>query len=37
MFQNGRILKDAIMKKELDEKVDAYETQLRSKYIKLKN
>ena len=29
------ILKHAIMKNEIDEKVDAYEKQLRSKYIKL--
>ena len=29
------ILKRAIMKNEIDEKVDAYEKQLRSKYIKL--
>ena len=29
------ILKHAIMKNEMDEKVDAYEKQLRSKYIKL--
>ena len=31
------ILKDAIIKKEMDEKVDVYETQTRSDYIKLRN
>ena len=31
------ILKDAIIKKDIDEKVYAYENQLRSKYMKLIN
>ena len=30
-------LKDAMIKKEMDEKVNAYEKQLRSKYMKLMN
>ena len=31
------MLKDVIIKKEIDEKVDAYEKQLRFKYMKLIN
>ena len=36
-FRMVEILKDAIIKKEMDEKVDVYETQTRSEYIKLRN
>ena len=32
-----KMLKDVIIKKEIDEKVDAYEKQLRFKYMKLIN
>ena len=35
MCQNGRNTQRCNNKKETDEKVDAYEKQLRSKYIKL--
>ena len=33
----NEILKDVIIEKETDEKINAYEKQLRSKYIKLMN
>ena len=36
-FRMVEILIDAIIKKEMDEKVDVYETQTRSDYIKLRN
>ena len=32
-----KILKDVMIKNEMDEKVDAYEKQLRSKYLNLMN
>ena len=32
-----KLFKDARMQKELDEKIDAYEKQLRSEYLKLMN